>query len=153
MLPLLLTLSVAQASDDKEARESLRGIDTVKVVCDLSRRTELLGITCQQIVTDVELQLRKAGIKVDSTKAGPFLYVNLNAQDSGKGTYAVALELSFEQLVRLDRAPTTKNMVPTWGIFPVVLTASHERYSEFCRQEIRDLADQFANAYLSVNPK
>ena len=149
----MISVRPSSASDATNDRATLKGIDLVKVACDIRPEDELFGITRGQLLTDVELQLRKAGIKVGESKTASFLYVNVNVKDSGVGTYAVALEISFRQAVSLDRAPATKNMVPTWGIYPVVLTTTHARYSEFCRQYLRDLVDQFANAFLSVNPK
>ncbi len=156
IVALLLCLLVTHptwAGDSEIDRATLKGLGSFSVACDINPITERLGLTCEQVLTDVELQLRKAGIRIDDTKKSYYLYVNVNVVDSGLNTYAVAMEVSFQQPVRLDRAPTINVLAPTWGIYPVVLTTPRTGYTEFCRQYLRDLADRFANAFLSVNPK
>src|SRR5437016_357782 len=53
------------ADDDEIARATLRGVEGVTVVVNrLDPEVERLGLTKQQLQTDVELQLRKVGIPV-----------------------------------------------------------------------------------------
>jgi hypothetical protein len=155
IVALLLCLLAAHptwAGDSEIDRATLKGLGSIAVACDINPITEKLGVTCEQLQTDVELQLRKAGIRIDDKKSY-YLYINVNVVDSGVNTYAIAMEMSFQQPVRLDRASTIIVLAPTWGIYPVVLTSPRPGYTEFCRQYVRDLADRFANAFLSVNPK
>lgn len=150
-LAIFATMVVpSRAGDGEDDRLTLKGLKSMRVVCDIEPAQERFGVTRQQLQTDTELQLRKANIKVQGT-VGPFLYVNVNVVESGLKTYAVALELSFHQTVSLQRMPSISSDAVTWVIFPVVLTVPHEEYPEFCRRWVRDLADRFANAFLSVN--
>jgi hypothetical protein len=73
------------ASDDKYARATLRGIEGVNVAIEsLEPEVERAGLVRQQIETDVELRLRKAGIRVlteeerQGTPGAPYLYINVN---------------------------------------------------------------------------
>jgi hypothetical protein len=62
---LLLASTGAQGGDTEGERATLRGLDGVQVVVeDLQPDVERNGLTRQQLQTDVELRLRKAGIRV-----------------------------------------------------------------------------------------
>ena len=53
------------AVDSEQSRASMRGIEGVGVVVEsLDPEVERAGLTKHQLQTDVELQLRKAGIRV-----------------------------------------------------------------------------------------
>lgn len=152
-IQVLLLVAFAKrglASDTEEARLTLKGLKNINVVAELDPRTEAFGLTADQLQVDVELRLRKAGINV--IKGGPvFLYVNVNALDSGAGTYAIAMEISFQQRVSLVRNPSIATWATTWNLSNIVATTPKEKYARFCRDYVADLVDRFINAYLSAN--
>jgi hypothetical protein len=112
------------------------------------------GLSRGQLVTDVELRLRSSGIKVLTetqchlTPGAPCLYLNVNAiPDGGDFVYSICLELA--QRVRLDRSPSAGVFVaPTWHTGEVGPDDVNG-----IRQAVRDRVDDFANDFLSVNPR
>jgi hypothetical protein len=109
--------------------------------------------------TDIELKLRLAGIKVDPT-VSPNLTVlllifNLD-RDSAEVVYlgrAAFVNLSLLQDVQLPRAPTIRTAAQTWNSGFSQLWGPPETFADRCRAIVRDLVDEFIDAYLSVNPK
>src|SRR5579871_3891745 len=89
----VLSVGTTRGGDTQIDRSTLKGLDSISVLCDIDPIQEKFGVTCQQILTDVELRLRKAGVKIDETKTLSYLYVNVNVVDSGVDTYAVGLEI------------------------------------------------------------
>ncbi len=61
---------------------SLAGVREMNVVVE-ELNSELKGLTKNQIQTDVELRLRRVGIRVDKNSI-PFLYINLNTSRHSK---------------------------------------------------------------------
>ena len=147
------------AQDDSSA-QSLRGITSMDVVVedvpgDVASQTNM---STQQIQTDVELRLRRAGIVI-AKKSEAFLSVSLNAipQQFSDGrmvgitTYSVFI--SFYQLVTVERAPQKFFAASTWHAQTLAYSNTGQ-VLEVCRgRVIPDLIDRFLNAYLSVNPK
>ena len=147
------TFPSVQASDSEISRKSLQGISAISVeVEDLSDGAKALGLSAETIRTDVELKLRLAGIRVvtedeDLKLPGmPSLYVIATVVNSSK---AVSIIVELQQNVTLERNGQRAVGATTWdaGAVGVNLTA------EDIRDKIKDLVDQFLNAWLSVNPK
>lgn len=119
---LLISLSVPaiRAIDIPATRRSLRGVDAFNVVVDL-QNGNALGLTNDEIQTDVELRCRQAGVKIDKTLIQPDLYVNVQVMQlqikSGQRLdgYAVNIEVEFDQSVTLDRAPAMRVPATTWA--------------------------------------
>src|SRR5262249_26285995 len=86
----------AVALDSEHTRATLRGLRVVEVVVeDIPKDAEADGRTTQQIQTDVELRLRKAGIRVLSkteslkTPGDPALYIGVSTfKDTDLSFYA-----------------------------------------------------------------
>src|SRR5262249_54568980 len=104
--------------------------------------------------TDVELKLRQAGIKVLNnderlrTPGMPYLYVNINPlhQRPGEmGSYSIRIEVT--QNATLERNGEFV-VVPTWSD-----SAAGTGDVSNTRSSVKDLVDEFLNAWLSVNPK
>lgn len=149
----------AAASDDEVARATLRGLPGVNVLVEaLTAEAERNGLTRAQIQTDVELRLRKAGIRVlseterDETPGRPFLYVTVNARKArSTPLYAFSIHVALAQRVLLERDPQISSLAETWSISSTgIVGESHLR--ELTRSEIADRVDAFLNAYLAVNP-
>ena len=148
-------------------RQSLRGIQGVKVEIVINDTARKIGLSKDQLRTDVELKLRKAGIKVltENEKLNvpgkPYLVLNLAALETGKKRdtfgYAYFIELRLFQDTKLlkDVEVVSTTASGTWhtaGLLAVVpLTAG--LFQGEVRGNLADLTDKFINDYLAVNPK
>jgi hypothetical protein len=114
------------------------------------------GFARHTFKTDVELKLHMAGIKVLSeeesleTPGMPYLYVNLNPiHQRSNETAAVSISIELKQTVLLERDPSLRVYgATTWS---AAWAGWHDL--PFIREKVKDLTDQFINAWLSVNPK
>jgi len=131
---------------------SLKDISAVYVFWeDLSNGSNMLGLTQENIQTDVELKLRLAGIRVVTEAeaanllSSPCLYVSTFVSPTGDLALA---EIKVMQQVWLDRNAQS-TYAATWQRNKVSLNV----HPQFVRDQIKGLVDQFLNAWLSVNPK
>ncbi len=161
MFPLGITLltalaSAACAQDTEITRPTLRGLRGVEVLVeDFDENSKRAGYDKRTFQTDLELQLRMAGIKVltvDETLAlpgRPYLYLNVHSLARQPGEIAaVAVELALNQGVWLRRDPSVQSIASTWSSTGVAQAdLSH------VRDFVKELTDDFTNAWLSVNPK
>ena len=146
----------SQFLDSPENRNTLRGIPGVYVSAQLDPD---LGVTKEQIQTDVELRLRTAGIKVLSkeeyfeTPGGPHLFVEVNTINSQDITeiYFFFIAVRLFQHVSLERNPFIKVRTPTWSYGTIGIVSI--RNPSHVRDFVKDTVDHFINAYLAVNPK
>jgi hypothetical protein len=146
------------AGDSEHTRATLRGVEGVYVIVeDLKSDVERAGLTRQQLQTDVELQLRKAGIRVFAKQeqfrspGQPLLYVNASALLHPNGLAAYNIRVELNQRASLD-INTSSASVATWHVGMLGMIGV-SRVSDTVRNDVRDLVDQFINAYLSVNPR
>ena len=145
--------------DDESTRKTLAGLHRVRVVVQLSDSAEVQkdGLSQSQLQTDVEVKLRQTGIIVLSqqeAQSGPWLNVivsTLNVSSTNTmGMYAVSVSAELHQWVTLARNPSVRVWVSTWSTTGQFGTTAH---LSSVRDIIRDMTDQFINAYLAVNPK
>jgi len=158
VLPLVyvaLCPDLADAQDDPGARYTLKGLPFVGVRVglsgdDISRG----GVTQDQLQTDVELRLRKAGIKVVAD-APWYLSVLVSTSHitSGPATvgYAYNVSVGFVQGSYLFRDSRIPSFAPTWSIW--VVSWVREDWLQNIRAVVGDTVDRFINAYLEQNPK
>ena len=135
-------------------RETLRGLKGFYVLIEkLHDDIKQAGLTESILKTDVELKLRKAGIRVLTeddmylTPGTPYLHVSVNAFKSRSFVYCV--KVSFRQDVILSRNRSVETSAVTW-IQSFLGISSDLRP---IREVVSDLVDQFMNDYLAVNPK
>jgi hypothetical protein len=141
---------------DKVSRSALKGVGGVCVVVDVDAQRD--GPAKQQVQTDVELQLRKAGVPILTksavwdTKGVPVLGVRVRFKQCGADIplYAVWMTADLMEVVRLDRKPEAKCFARTWSR-ELHGTIGAANLSEI-RASVRDLVDEFANAFLAENP-
>jgi hypothetical protein len=148
----LLVLTVPAWADTALERATLKGITAVTVVVEgLDTETERAGVTTAQLRTDVELQLRQAGILVRPASEGT-LYVNASLVRAKRHPlYAFKIQLQYRQAVVLSRAHEIPSVATTWETGGTgILDASRLRE---VRTFVGDLVAQFVNAYLEQNPK
>ena len=154
---IFLSASICSAQDDEFARRTLKGLTGVKIVIgDLFPVLKEGGLTEDQIRTDVELKLRMAGIRVLSNEEWPsgllpYLYVRVYGSKSEIGFVAINIYIGLKQDIILTRNPLISSEAFTWS----TEYTGHVGVKKITiiRESIKDLVDEFLNAYLSVNPK
>lgn len=153
-----VAVTFAQRIKIREEIESLRGLQGVRVtVEDIDPEAKRDGLTKSQIQRVVELELRKAGIKVlteeewFSIPSSAILSVNVNTDKSSDGPYSFNISLELVQRVALFRNPYFARLAPTWDTGSVgTVEASNLRN---IYDSVKDTVDIFINDYLSVNPR
>lgn len=161
-LALLFSAAVSPLlgqGDDESTRMTLAGVHGVRVVVRVSDSTEVRkdGLT-QQLQTDVEIKLRQTGITVLSeqeAQSGPWFQVTISTlkvspTNATTSIYAVSMTAELQQWVTLTRNPSVSVWVSTWSAEGKFGTTTH---LSSVRDVIRDMTDQFINAYLAANPK
>ena len=145
------------AYDGKQTHATLRGLQGVNVLIEaLEPDVERVGLTKQQLQTDVELRLRQAGIHVLTREerlempGSPYLYINVNIilRSEGLAAFNIDVELRQEAFLATDSSLAT---VSTWSVGQTG-SVGRLRLSDI-RNNVRDYVDQFINAYLSVHPQ
>ena len=123
---------------------TLKGISEVQVaIGDLSDSAQALGLEEENIQTDIELQLRRGGLRVSSTPVGAFIYVSVSVV--GKAS-AIRVELNQSARLLLSGEVWT---VTTWSKDYLEANST----AESVRSHFKDIVDAFLNDWLSVNPK
>jgi Putative peptidoglycan binding domain len=145
------------ALDDAAARETLKGLLGVTVwVWDMTPETERGGVTKQQVQTEVEQQLRRAGITVSasedaSTPSGmTLLTVSVTTLRHTENLYAYTVDLAVYQTAVLLRDPTPRSLV-TWSVGSIALVESSDLRAIFT--SVGQQIEKFIQAYRSVNPR
>src|SRR5262245_49259431 len=114
---------VSAQADSPLTRRTLKGLDGVAVVVeDLDSTVATSGLGREDIQTDVEVNLREAGIPVLTGSAGmsapgsPQVYVEVSVfQHSHQpGIYAFSVNLEVSQLAHLSRNPQILAVAITW---------------------------------------
>ncbi len=115
------------------------------------------GLTSKQIATEVELRLRKAGIKiltadeVMKSPGSPVFEVDMRAIKFEEGSYAISIRLSLKQKVVTERKPFIGIVSATWEV-QNLLTVGRANLRQV-KDEVGDGVDVFANDFLTANPK
>jgi hypothetical protein len=140
------------SGDDKQSRNTLKGVKGLEVLIErLETNEKAIGLSEEDLQTDVELKLRQTGIligKQNVASGQPVLYVSLVSLEGPLPvSYFIKLELC--QDVTLSRNGADYSVVPTWSVG----TIGRANSSRNIRDILKDLIDKFLNAYLSVNPK
>jgi hypothetical protein len=154
MTLLLLGLPVpARPGDQPNDRATLKGLKTIMVVVEhLTPEAERDGLTKDQLQTDVEVRLRKAGIKVTSSEIEEaYLYLNVFTVKDSSGQYVYHIRLEFNQEVILKRNRNVSLPAPTWSLDLGGIVGAQKLHE--VRDDVADMVDRFINAYLEQNPK
>jgi hypothetical protein len=161
-LTVLLLSGVIQGQELTLDQRPLRGLTGFHVIVEMTNNTsaETRGITKNQLQTDVELRLRKAGIRVLTEKEWalssrtPALYVNLNIltlDRIAEGYYAYSLNIEVKQLVYLQTSPPVETLASTWD--KGLAGAAGRDSLEDVRRGLSACVDYLINDYLAANPK
>ncbi len=150
--------SRAQRRDEDKSREVLKGLEAISVVVnDLPPTVERAGLTKRQLHTEAELRLRRAGIRVIrmeedlALRRSAVLVVTAGVQEAEEGRYIYHIELLVLQPAALVRDPAINTLATTWAS-PAWMGLVSRTELNVVRERVGDLADQFSNAFLAVNP-
>ncbi len=157
---LLIVILPAVASDDKIDRATLKGVNAVCTVVEISDQAKS-AINKTNLQIAIEGRLQRAGIPVDKT-ATTCLYLSVRAlQAIGRPglskrekpipLFAVDVRLEFLQTVTLSRDPATKAYAPTWSSANMATVPASELDSA-AGDLAGGLLQVFVTAYKSVNP-
>lgn len=152
----LVQIAISQAWGEKESLKGLEGVGVL--VEDMQENAMRVGLNRTQIITDVELRLRMAGIKVLTREeryaqpGSPYLYVQVNS------IYLESIEhLAYTVRVLLDQdvSLTHNNTQFRGATWKEGMIGNVHKYDakEVVRDAVKDLIDKFINDYLAVNPK
>ena len=137
-------------------RTALVGLKGVYVLVESPKpEAQSLGLTKDQIKTDIELRLRKAGIRMLTEKEWlgspdyPHLSVTV-AAITRAGSYSYMLQLYLSESVTLARGNSVMGVI--WQTYRIGI--GNEQNTETKTQEqVGDMVDDFINDYLAANPK
>jgi len=136
-----------------EQRETLRGLKGIQVLVE---PITLAGLTESTLKTDVELKLRKAGIRVLTkdewllTQGYPYLYVNVTAIElKSPQEFIYSVNVGLTEDVILSRNRSIETSATTWKKSALGITPDLRAV----REAVGDQVDKFMNDYLAVNPK
>ena len=151
----------AQNLTSETARQTLRGLQGVSVSVEVIPEREREALTEGLIQTDVELRLRKAGIKIlpkiepSGALVNAVLHVEVSTSERDEiltKFYTFNISVTLVQQVVLPRDPSVNRTVGiTWNSGEYGTLGSPD-FREL-REHVGDHVDQFINAYLEMNPK
>jgi hypothetical protein len=155
-LALLMLLALPGVSHALTLKQkTLVGLKGLGVIVeDINPEAERLGLTRNQIITDVELRLRKARIKVLTekerieTQGKPFLYVNVNT-NIGNDFCIYGISVKLDEDVTLTNGKIVMGNI--WEISSIGGVAIYN--INHIRRDVGDLIDHFINDYLAANPR
>ncbi len=137
-------------------RTSLKGLKSIQVEINLDDDMAAAGITQDQIQTDVELRLRRSGIRVTELAGATLtLYFNslriipATAPNSKGNGMAISVYMALRQPVTIVRSGFSC-FADTWRINGNFILPNS--LLEQLRDRVGDLVDRFINEYLAVNP-
>lgn len=155
MCRFLLVPAISIAGSEEVHKKGLRGLKGVYVAVEaLKPEAERLGLTSDQIKTDVELRLRKAGVRVLTKKecfetpGAPYLSLRI-------GTYIDQGHVAFITLVELvERVTLARGFINPGAIWnsAIVGIVGATNIGEI-RKDVGDRVDNFIRDYLEMNPK
>ncbi len=158
IMGLVMVFSVGRnafAFDNETSRERIRGITGIHVAIYVQPFfLKYEGLSKSKIQTDVESELRLAGIKVltkqelKKEKGQPVFYIYINGMKGPGNTLVYEIGVRLMQDASLVRKPNYTFLAPTWEVGTI---GFGDRKN--IQTDIKDKVDQFINAYLSVNPK
>ena len=155
-----MALVSSALAQDPTAAETLRGLTGVDVVVEdpqAGPEAERAGLTRSTLQSDIESQLREAGIRVlsdDEWQAAPdrpWLFVRVQTMRPAAGVYGYIISVDVMQRVRLARDPNIDAVAMTWTTGEIG-SVGGDNVSRI-RDSVQAQVDLFINAYWAVNPK
>jgi len=155
---LMLSPLSSFGGDPRFNRDSLKEIKSFYVSVErLAPEIEEDGLTLKSIQQDVEIQLRRAGIKTVPEKeafdvpGNPYLYVNSHVLKlPATKEYIYSIRISFHQNVYSVREPTIIVGAATWSSANVIgITGNLAKIPTSIKTQVAT----FIEAYRFVNPR
>ena len=153
----LISPSLGDSAD--VVQEGLSGLPGVLLfVGDIKPDAEQDGLSKATIYTDVEQQLRVAGIRIltheewSKLPGRPTLSIEVVTQKArGIPLYIYGVEVSLKEQVTALRSG--RSLVASTWESDVIGNVSEANFAESVRDNIRDEVDKFINAFRAANPK
>jgi len=157
LVVFLLLPGVSQAlTYDQWALIWLKGV--MVWVKNIDPKIVPLGLTQEQVKTDVELRLRKAGIRVltekecRATMGHPYLSVSISISEikisNDRVGYAYGIGVNLYETVMLARGFEAIGSI--WSVSSI---GAFGKDANPIPGSINDIVDKFINDYLAANPK
>jgi hypothetical protein len=133
---------------------SLKGIESVIViVLEAPAESRCPDLPNEQVQTDVETQLRQAGISIGPGSAAAYLFVSVVSVEVFKShLYGFAVSVDLQEVVLLARDRRILTFGTTWHQGGIGVAAT-SRIPEYPRQMLAQIVDEFTTDYLEQNPK
>ena len=137
---------------------TLCGLEGVNVLIEnIAPDAEGDGLHRSTLQVDVELRLRKAGIRVLTEEEMlnlpnmPHLYVNIQVMKRKNGGYIYSIAVSLSEWVKLIREPFSHMSATTWKATGCIGIVGVSYLEEDIRRQVGDMVDEFINDYLAAN--
>jgi len=135
---------------------SLAGLTGVEIVVeDMSPGLQQLGLAELTLRTDVELRLRRAGIRVlgqvEACDSLPCVYIHVTAT-TGPRLSAYFVHVGLQQMVNLTRDSSFAFSVETWHALGRVGMVTGDELPRRVLDAVRSEVAQFVNAFHNANP-
>lgn len=128
---------------------SLKYISSIDVVVENIQDEQTLGITADELKTQIQSVLKRNGI-VLNPEASEFLYLNVNPVcDTGMGVCAMNIRIAFEQLVIVSASQEACYGI-TWESAYATLVPINDAADTVVELTMEQL-NAFITAYLEVN--
>lgn len=143
---VLVALLVWLMAPVGEANEVFKGVGPVRVQV---LGSELPGLTLSTLQTDVELRLRQFGVPIEPQAVSRLVVIVLAYHQQDAEHFAYSLHVRFREYV-LVRGVLRE--AATWESRRAIGIGRAGQLGPV-RDTVRDLVDEFINAYLAANPK
>ena len=162
VLVVALSFAAAGAGRAQGARNiaSLAGIEGIEVFVEpLTPAQEAIGLSERSLRSDIEVQLRRAAVRVLSQVqqcgALPCLYVHVTTTTVPGTTNSTAsfVHVGLQQLMSLSRDTSVALSVETWRALGRIGLAPSAQTADRVRDAVRNEVDQFITAFLDANPR
>ncbi|MDR3707469.1 MAG: trypsin-like peptidase domain-containing protein [Capsulimonadaceae bacterium] len=157
-LPTSSSIAKSADADIPYTTKPLKGIVAVSVLIeDLNDEAKAAGLDEDVLKTDVELRLRKDGIKVSSedfsqkvSQNSGYVYVQITTLALQNGDLIFNHQVSFNEDVQLRRAAPIICTAHTWDRGGVAFSPA-DGFAHYVRDVLGDDIDKFANEMLAQN--
>jgi hypothetical protein len=142
--------------------ETIKGLQGIYVFVGVDSGAEGTGLNKDQVRTDVELRLRRNGIKVLTidearrTPGAPFFFIRVEIRQVTPNLYCYNIDADLSQLAILHR----NEILPITNWDSTVRVTTYKtgflgtaKNTKEIRETIEDTVNKFSNDFLSVNPK
>ncbi len=145
--------------------KGLKAIKPVVIIMAPDKKANLASLTESDLQTQVELALRKTGVKVSLKKNSQqdlsvaLLRVSVLLNDvvisSGAQLYSFVANVELTQLVQLTRDSEIYTAARTWPMydFELPIIAGEAKIEQAIKDEVTRQVNEFCNDYLAANPR